>query len=55
MEALQKWAFIALIKRLEEANYKLLNCQIYNEHMETLGCREIDISDLISILSVGVK
>jgi leucyl/phenylalanyl-tRNA--protein transferase len=26
-------------------NYKLLDCQVYNEHLESLGCREIARED----------
>src|SRR6187402_3597165 len=50
-----KVAFIALVNRLKEGDYKLLDCQIYNEHLESLGCREIDRDEFMSILSVGVK
>lgn len=46
-----KMAFIALVKILRRDNYKLLDCQVYNEHLETLGCREIDRSEFMSILS----
>jgi leucyl/phenylalanyl-tRNA--protein transferase len=46
-----KVAFIALVKLLEESNYKLLDCQVYNEHLESLGCREIDRVDFIEILT----
>jgi leucyl/phenylalanyl-tRNA--protein transferase len=37
-----KVAFISLVKQLKEDNYKLLDCQVYNPHLESLGCREID-------------
>jgi leucyl/phenylalanyl-tRNA--protein transferase len=36
-----KVAFISLVKQLQEDNYKLLDCQVYNPHLESLG-REID-------------
>jgi leucyl/phenylalanyl-tRNA--protein transferase len=45
-----KVAFIALVNQLKEKNYKLLDCQVYNEHLESLGCREIDRIDFIQIL-----
>ena len=45
-----KVAFIALVNQLKVANYKVLDCQVYNEHLESLGCREIDRSKLIEIL-----
>jgi leucyl/phenylalanyl-tRNA--protein transferase len=45
-----KVAFIALVNQLKEGNYKLLDCQVYNEHLESLGCREIDRTDFMQIL-----
>ncbi|OXA96315.1 leucyl/phenylalanyl-tRNA--protein transferase [Flavobacterium hercynium] len=45
-----KAAFITLVRYLEENNYKLLDCQVYNPHLESLGCREIDRKEFISIL-----
>jgi leucyl/phenylalanyl-tRNA--protein transferase len=45
-----KIAFIALAQRLQLANYRLLDCQVYNEHLESLGAREIDREDFLEIL-----
>jgi leucyl/phenylalanyl-tRNA--protein transferase len=45
-----KVAFIALVNQLKEKNYKLLDCQVYNEHLESLGCSEIDRIDFMEIL-----
>lgn len=45
-----KVAFIALALYLQEQNYKLLDCQVYNPHLESLGCREIDREEFMSIL-----
>jgi leucyl/phenylalanyl-tRNA--protein transferase len=45
-----KMAFIALAKQLEMANYRLLDCQVYNEHLASLGCIEIDRKDFLSVL-----
>jgi leucyl/phenylalanyl-tRNA--protein transferase len=45
-----KVAFIALVNQLKAANYKLLDCQVYNPHLESLGCREIDRTDFMEIL-----
>lgn len=46
-----KVAFITLTNQLKEANYQLLDCQVYNEHLESLGCREIDRGDFMAILN----
>ncbi|WP_428230179.1 leucyl/phenylalanyl-tRNA--protein transferase [Flavobacterium sp.] len=45
-----KIAFIALVNYLKKENYKLLDCQVYNPHLESLGCREINREEFISIL-----
>ena len=47
-----KVAFIALVEKLRTENYKLLDCQVYNSHLESLGCREIDREEFIEILKV---
>jgi len=45
-----KMAFIALVSQLKAANYKTLDCQVYNEHLASLGCREITRDEFIEIL-----
>lgn len=45
-----KVAFIALVEYLRKENYKLLDCQVYNPHLQSLGCVEIDREDFIKIL-----
>jgi len=45
-----KVAFIALVEKLKKEHYKLLDCQVYNSHLESLGCREISRDDFMSIL-----
>ncbi|ARV16090.1 leucyl/phenylalanyl-tRNA--protein transferase [Polaribacter sp. SA4-12] len=42
-----KLAFIHLAKT---KNYTLIDCQIYNEHLESLGAREIDRDSFLKIL-----
>jgi leucyl/phenylalanyl-tRNA--protein transferase len=45
-----KVAFIALASQLKKDNYRLLDCQVYNEHLESLGCREIERTIFMEIL-----
>lgn len=45
-----KVAFISLVNNLKATNYKLLDCQVYNPHLESLGCREIERDDFMTIL-----
>lgn len=45
-----KVAFAYLVQYLKVNNYKLLDCQVYNDHLASLGCREIDREDFLDIL-----
>lgn len=36
-----KIAFVTLINHLKEKNYRLLDCQVHNDHLEKLGAFEI--------------
>jgi leucyl/phenylalanyl-tRNA--protein transferase len=49
-----KVAFVTLANHLRNANYKLLDCQVYNEHLASLGCREIDRDDFMKYLNSGI-
>jgi leucyl/phenylalanyl-tRNA--protein transferase len=46
-----KIGFIALVNQLKKECYKLLDCQVYNDHLASLGCREIDRKDFMRILN----
>ena len=50
-----KVAFIHLVNYLKEHNYLLLDCQVYTEHLESLGAVEIDREDFMQILTLGRK
>ena len=45
-----KVAFISLVNHLKNHNYRLLDCQVYNAHLESLGCREVDRSSFMELL-----
>ncbi len=45
-----KVAFIALNEYLQKHDYKLLDCQIYNDHLASLGAREIKRSDFLKMV-----
>ncbi|HEX9979957.1 MAG TPA: leucyl/phenylalanyl-tRNA--protein transferase [Flavobacterium sp.] len=45
-----KVAFISLVQKLKEENYRLLDCQVYNDHLASLGAREIPRADFLQIL-----
>lgn len=45
-----KTAFIYLAKHLQSQKYKLLDCQVYNTHLASLGAREIPRKTFMKIL-----
>jgi len=45
-----KIAFVTLIKYLNENNYKLLDCQVHNDHLEKLGAFEITRETFMKVL-----
>jgi leucyl/phenylalanyl-tRNA--protein transferase len=47
-----KVAFISLVNHLKAADYRLLDCQVYNPHLESLGCREIEREAFRKILKL---
>lgn len=46
-----KIAFVSLIQNLKENNYKLLDCQVHNEHLEKLGAFEISRDVFMKVLN----
>lgn len=45
-----KIAFVSLIQYLKDNNYKLLDCQVHNDHLEKLGAFEISRDTFIKVL-----
>jgi len=45
-----KFAFICLVEKLKKENYQLLDCQVYTEHLESLGAQEIRRSEFLKYL-----
>lgn len=46
-----KVAFISLVKHLKTKHYKLIDCQVYNSHLESLGAREIPREKFLKYLN----
>lgn len=46
-----KIAFVYLVEYLKNNDYKLLDCQVYNDHLASLGCREISRNVFMEILN----
>ena len=47
-----KVAFIYLTQKLEKENYKLIDCQVYTDHLASLGAEEIPRERFIKILEL---
>jgi len=45
-----KVAFISLVRKLEQEGYNLIDCQVYNDHLASLGAIEIDREDFLMYL-----
>ena len=45
-----KVAFVTLVQELKEKKYKLLDCQVHNDHLESLGAFEISRESFMRIL-----
>jgi leucyl/phenylalanyl-tRNA--protein transferase len=50
-----KYAFIKYIEFLLTENVKLVDCQVYTEHLESLGARMIPRSEFTSLLEQHLK
>jgi leucyl/phenylalanyl-tRNA--protein transferase len=45
-----KLAFIYLVEKLKKEQYKLLDCQVYNEHLASLGAEEISRNEFLKYI-----
>ncbi len=45
-----KFAFIMFVQQLQHEGVKIIDCQVYTEHLESLGARMIPRKDFIRIL-----
>ena len=50
-----KYAFIALVKNLAERSFKLIDCQVYNPHLESLGAINISRAEFLKQLKINLK
>lgn len=48
-----KFAFIQYVKLLKQEGVQLIDCQVYTEHLESLGARMIPRTDFIQRISKG--
>ena len=45
-----KYAFIKMVDQLHKKNYKLIDCQVHTDHLESLGAKEIPRDIFMKIL-----
>lgn len=45
-----KFAFIHMVEELKSEAYKLIDCQVYTKHLESLGAEEISRNEFVNIL-----
>lgn len=45
-----KYAFIQLARELETKNYTLIDCQVYNEHLESMGAEKMARKEFLRVL-----
>ena len=45
-----KIAFIHLVRKLKEESYRLIDCQVYNDHLASLGAEEIPRKEFLTYL-----
>jgi leucyl/phenylalanyl-tRNA--protein transferase len=46
-----KIALVALCKQLHQWGFPLIDCQVYSDHLESLGAEEISRSDFLTIMT----
>ncbi|WP_298299172.1 leucyl/phenylalanyl-tRNA--protein transferase [Hydrotalea sp.] len=54
MSNTSKFAFISLVQQLKEEGIVLIDCQVYTEHLESLGARFISRNAFIELLSTNI-
>lgn len=45
-----KFAFIAMAEELHKKNYTIIDCQLYTDHLASLGAEEISRNDFMNLL-----
>jgi leucyl/phenylalanyl-tRNA--protein transferase len=50
-----KYAFINYVLQLKKENVHLIDCQVYTEHLESLGARMIPRKEFIKLLGTSIK
>ena len=49
-----KYAFISYVRQLQQEGVQLIDCQVYTEHLESLGARMIPRKEFLSLLAANI-
>ncbi|WML34652.1 leucyl/phenylalanyl-tRNA--protein transferase [Clostridium sp. OS1-26] len=55
MSNASKAAFITLCKKLEEKEYIMVDCQVYTEHLESLGAVNVSREKFLELVEEGIN
>lgn len=50
-----KYGFIFLVKALMEKKFTLIDCQVYNDHLATLGAKKMERNIFLALLEKGLQ
>jgi leucyl/phenylalanyl-tRNA--protein transferase len=50
-----KYAFISYVQHLEQEGVQLIDCQVYTEHLESLGAHMISREDFVQLLQLLIE
>jgi leucyl/phenylalanyl-tRNA--protein transferase len=50
-----KYAFISFVQQLEQEDVQLIDCQVYTEHLESLGAHMIAREDFVQLLQMLIE
>lgn len=50
-----KFALIKLCEYLNEKDYKIIDCQVHNSHLESMGAKEINREEFLKILKAQIN
>jgi leucyl/phenylalanyl-tRNA---protein transferase len=55
MSNASKYAFISYMQHLEQEDVQLIDCQVYTEHLESLGAHMISREDFVELLQMLIE
>ena len=50
-----KYGFIFLVNALKEQQFTMIDCQVYNDHLATLGAKKMERNYFLQLLKIGLQ